>query len=58
VSDPKEVACVVCGLKSHRSDWQNVKAPQCESHTVGAKPPAPAAAPPVVAEAKPPSVSK
>lgn len=29
----KEVACVVCGQKSHRLDWQGAKAPACDSHS-------------------------
>lgn len=25
--------CVVCGAGSHRSDWQGVEQPVCDSHT-------------------------
>jgi len=47
----QEVACVVCGQKSHRADWVGVENPHCDSHTaeevakaVAAKVPSPPAA--------------
>jgi hypothetical protein len=27
-----EKACVVCGQKSHRVDWQNAQYPACDFH--------------------------
>ena len=29
----KEVACFVCGQKSHRADWQDGKEHACDSHS-------------------------
>ena len=29
----KEVACVVCGMKSTREDWQDNPSPACDKHT-------------------------
>lgn len=31
--EPKEVACVVCGMKSLREDWQDKDSPACDGHT-------------------------
>lgn len=28
-----EKSCIVCGLKSHRSDWQQAQYPSCDSHS-------------------------
>ena len=30
---PVEVACIVCGQKSHRGDWQSHPSPACDTHT-------------------------
>ena len=40
----KEVACVICGVKSHRLDWQDDKPHQCDSHEVVTAKAAPAPA--------------
>lgn len=34
-SQPKlvERKCVVCGLGSHRADWQSLTNPHCDSHS-------------------------
>lgn len=28
-----EKACIVCGQKSHRVDWQQAQFPACDSHS-------------------------
>jgi hypothetical protein len=28
-----ETKCVVCGLGSHRADWQSAESPHCDHHT-------------------------
>jgi hypothetical protein len=52
-----EKACSVCGMVSHRVDWQSVAKPVCEAcaaKTAPAKATPPAATPAVAPQAKPP----